>query len=76
MFDVDLGDRADRLFTCSSSALSRPGPPRIVESIGAKVVGHFSLEHGSQGEGWREIMKEAINRLGINTQFLSTQSLA
>ena len=76
MFDVDLGDWADRLFIRFSSALSCPGPPRIVESIGAKMVGHFSLEHESQGEGWGEIMKEAVNRLGTKPQFLSIHSLA
>ena len=76
MLNVDLGNRADRLFTRSSSALSCSGTPRIVESIGAKVVGHFSLEHGSQGEGWGEIMKEAVNRLGTEPQFLSIHSLA
>ena len=76
MFNVDLGDWADRLFIRSSSALSCPGPLRIVESLGAKVVGHFSLEHGSQGEGWREILKEVINRLGTKPQFFSIHSLA
>jgi hypothetical protein len=47
-----------------------------LESVGAKVVGHFSLEHGSQGGGWREIMKKAINRLGTKALFLGIHSLA
>jgi hypothetical protein len=76
MFDADLGDRTDRLFTCPSSSLSRYGQPDILESVGAKVVGHFSLEHGSQGEGWREIMKKAINRIETKALFLGIHSLA
>ena len=75
MFDADLGDRTDRLFTCPSSALSRSGPLRVLEIVGEKVVGHFSLEYGSQGSR-REIMKEAINRFGTIAPFLGCHSLA